>query len=284
MKTQNDNKVQLKQWLFNKPILFTILFFVSGTLLAFLYSIIQSYFGIENTKPVIGLLFIAFVFSALYTMKKLPHNNVSQNDFIAITNGASIISIATSLLSITGFAIYGHNIQQKIMFMYMMHPTTFAVIFFTILLFSLYILGVAVSGFYAKYKRAKTLGISTWKIILSMPFAFLMMWTPGYLIKDKTKTNSNLSIKSNWFSRFNNWVVANTSNLVFVFLSIVLVRSMIAGLTPMLLTASLLIIYTLWYIKHKKDFIKNINKGYALTAVGINLAILIASITASIVD
>jgi hypothetical protein len=50
---------------------------------------------------------------------------------------------------------------------------------------SLYLIGVALSGIYAKYKRATTLGIKPWKVILSMPFAFLLMWTPGYLIKDK---------------------------------------------------------------------------------------------------
>ena len=61
-----------------------------------------------------------------------------------------------------------------------------------------------------------------------------------------------------------------------MFLLLLFFKCVIAGTATLVLSALLLILYVLWYVKHKSDFIKNINKGYALTAVGINLAILIA--------
>jgi hypothetical protein len=59
-------------------------------------------------------------------------------------------------------------------------------------------------------------------------------------------------------------------------------KSVIAGLPTMILTVALLIIYTLWYVKHKSEFVKTINNGYALTSVGINIAVILAVIISSL--
>ena len=142
----------------------------------------------------------------------------------------------------------------------------------------MYLLGVAISGLYAKYKRCKSMGISPWKIILSMPFTLFMLWTPGYLIKDKTD-NSNLQIKCKWYKSFTDWVVSNFNNTLLVFLTLLFFKSLITGTAATILALVLLAIYTLWYIKHKSDFIKNINRGYTLTAVGINIAIILTIIS-----
>ena len=215
-------------------------------------------------------------------IKKLPHDEMPRQDFIAITNGASFISIASSIIAMITLGLIGNGIKMKMMMMYLLHPTMFTIIMISIALVTLYIIGVAISGVYAKYKRITTMGVSPWKAILSMPFAFLMLWTPGYLIAEKGNKKSNLLIKSKWYNRFNNWVLSNSSNVLFVFLFLLFAKGIIAGLSTLILTIALLIIYTLWYVKHKSDFMKNINKGYALTSVGINIAILMAVILSSI--
>ena len=58
---------------------------------------------------------------------------------------------------------------------------------------------------------------------------------------------------------------------------------MVSGTPTLALSLILLGIYTLWYVKHKTDFIKNINRGYALTAVGINIAIIIVMLVGILV-
>ena len=272
---------QLKQWLFTKPLIFSVMFLGLVTVLGLIYSAIQTFMHFESTTPLYLILLVSFIYSTYYMIKKLPHDKMVRNDFIAITNGASIISIASSLIAISIIEFYGAVIQQKMMMMYLTSSTMFTAISLFLILSSLYVLGVAISGIYAKYKRVTTMGVGPLKAILSMPFAFLMLWTPGYLIEEKGK-KSNLVIKSKWYSRFNNWVVSNFSNVLFMFLFLVLAKSVIAGLPTSVLTVALLIIYTLWYKKHKSDFVKNINKGYALTAIGINLAILISVIISSL--
>ena len=267
--------VQLKQWLLSKPIIFSLMFFGIMIVLAFLYSFIQAFLKFESFLPMYLIFGLSFISSVYYMIKKLPHDEMPQKDFIAITNGASIISIVSSIIAISALGLFGPGIKTKLMMMYILHPTMFSIVSLAVSFISLYILGVAISGVYAKYKRATTMGISPWKVILSMPFAFLMLWTPGYLITEKNK-KSNLVIKSKWYTRFNNWVMSNLSNTLLVFLLLLFIKSIIAGLPILILTTALLIIYTLWYTKHKSDFMKNINNGYALTSVGINIAIVLA--------
>ena len=270
-------KTQLKQWLLNKPVIFTLIFVGLTFVLGFIYSIVQTFLNIESAWPMYLIFGFAFIVSVYYMIKKLPNDTMPRNDFIAITNGNYIISIISSLIAIIGIGLLGANAQQKIMAMYLLHPTQFMVLFTIISLISLYLLGLSIAGIYAKYKRATTMGISPWKAILSMPFGFLLMWMPGYLIEEKGK-KSNLLIKSNWYARFNNWIVSNFSNTIFVFLFLMFYKCVISGLSTTVLTCALIIIYTIWYVKHKKDFVKNINGGYALASVLINIAIIIAII------
>ena len=268
-------KTKLKSWLLIKPLMFTLWCLILGTILGFTYSFIQSVFNFDSMIPLYILCALTFILPACYTIQKLPHEKMGQNDFVAITNGAGFISIIASLIAILTIGFYGENIQRDMLMMYILHPTMFYSILLFVFVTSLYLIGVALSGIYAKYKRATTLGISPWRVILSMPFTFLLMWTPGYLIKDK-EAKSELEIKSSWFKKLNKWVLANFNNTLFMFLLLLFFKCVIAGTATLVLSALLLILYVLWYVKHKSDFIKNINKGYALTAVGINLAILIA--------
>ena len=270
-------KTKLKSWLLIKPLMFTLWCLILGTILGFAYSFIQSIFNFESMIPLYILCALTFILPACYIIQKLPHEKMGQNDFVAITNGAGFISIIASLVAILTIGFYGENIQRDMLMMYILHPTMFYGILSFVFVTSLYLIGVALSGIYAKYKRATTIGISPWRVILSMPFTFLLMWTPGYLIQDK-EIKSELEIKSSWFKKLNKWVLANFNNTLFMFLLLLFFKCVIAGTATLVLSALLLILYVLWYVKHKSDFIKNINKGYVLTAVGINLAILFAVI------
>ena len=279
MKTKTKNNlIQLKTWLWQKPLFFALSFFLLSVLCSLGYAGIQTAFNIQTLIPMYILFILSFIGCTYYTIKKLPHDKINQNDFIAITNGTTLISISTTLLAILVIDLYGSHIRQSLMMFYVLHPTSFLLTFILLALFTLYLVGVAICGIYAKYKRATTLGVSPWKVILSMPFAFLMMWTPGYLIKEKNVQN-NLEIKSRWYDKFNKWVISNYNNILFTFLFLLFCKSLMAGLPTLILSIALLIIYTLWHVKHKSDFVKNIDRGYAMTAVCINLAILLAIIT-----
>jgi len=275
MQKEKTSKLpRLKTWLLTKPIVFSLLFVALFVIFGSIFTLLQTFFNFDSNIFVFILCALTLILPAWYVIKKLPHDKMSQHDFVAITNGAGIISLVASFITLSVLAFMGPAIKQNMMALYILRPSFFFILFCVFILISLYLIGVAISGVYAKYKRAATLGISPWKIILSMPFTFLMLWTPGYLIQDKTK--NNLEIKSSWYTRFNKWVVSGFNNTLFVFLLLLLFKSFVAGITTMALSALLLVIYALWFTKHKDDFVKNINQGYALTAIAINVFLVIA--------
>ena len=274
MKNTNN---QLKSWIFGKPILFSVASFLSVLVFILLYSLIGSIISIDlGNNSLIGLLLLIlpFIYPAYYMIKKLPHDKIHRNDFIAIVNGCAFVSILLSLITAPYF-LYLDYLHNKMEFVRATHPILFNTTAIFVIILALYLVGLTLSSIYAKYKRCTTMGVSPWKVILSMPFTFFMLWTPGYLIEEKTK-KSDLQIKSTWYTKFHKWVLANIHNTLCVFLFIVLFRSAIAGIATIVLTVALLVIYTLWYKKHKSDFIQNINKGYALTAICLNIAIIIS--------
>ena len=274
MPTKKTIFTSLSTWLFKKPVLFATYFFIIAILITGIFSVIKAWSGI-GIESYIFLLTISFILSAYYfIIKKLPHEDMSRNDLIAISNGYSLISIIIPLILLGFIGTDDAVFERKIIWLYLLHPILFTILAFVIILVVLYLFGAAISCIYAKYKRARTVGFSKWKIICSMPFTFLLMWMPGYLISEKS-TKTNLEIKSKWYSEFNNWVVSNSYNVLFTFLLFLLFRNIYSGLPVLILTISLLIIYALWNLKYKKDLIKNINRGYALTAVLINITIII---------
>lgn len=275
---KNQKQTRLKTWLFTKPLMFAFMCMVLGILFGLIYALIQTFLNFESLIPMYILATLTFILPVCYLIKKLPHEKISQSDFVAITNGAGMISFITSFFVVIIFGLYTPAIKRAFMMFNFSHPILSNILQTTIIFFVIYLIGVAVVSIYAKYKRAVTIGISPLKVILSMPFAFLLMWAPGYLIKNQ-ETKSNLEIKSNWYTQFNKWVLSNFNNTLFVFLVLIFCKctfTTVPALPVLILSALLLIIYTLWYVKHKPDFIKKINEGYALTAICINIAILIA--------
>ena len=84
-------KTQLKQWLLNKPVIFTLIFVGLTFVLGLIYSVIQTFLNIESEWPMYLIFGFAFIVSVYYMIKKLPNDTMPRNDFIAITNGNYII-------------------------------------------------------------------------------------------------------------------------------------------------------------------------------------------------
>ena len=122
------------------------------------------------------------------------------------------------------------------------------------------------------------MGISGWKAILTMPFAFMMTWLPGYITSDRKQPS--ITIKSNWYANLNNWVTKNTNNsvcmflLLFIFSMVFITTHISALLFPLMLFA----IYMLWKTLAKDSFLPRINRGYIWTAIIINMFMLISFI------
>ncbi len=280
---KKDNKRNtLKTWLFTKPFQFALrmLILIVITWIARLFPTINiPLFNYGTLAVAIGI----FAWATYKLIKSLPFKEVSQKDFVALTNGYRITILATLFVS------FGYNVLTEYSFSSLwfstMSPLTSRILvaFFGIIqsFIPMFILGAALSSMYAKYRRARIMGLSPWQIILTMPYSFIMSWMPGYLIPDNT-TKSKIQIKSNWYSRFNKWTTANSINTTFVFLFLILLSNLLLTrhTGTLLFPLVLFLIFSLWNSTSKPDFKSNMNRGYTWIAIVINIIMVALTIYA----
>lgn len=278
-------KSSLKTWLFDKPSRFTIWFLLFSALF-----IGASYIpGIEKI-PAIDIItvftgLIVFIFITRKLITSLPYKDISHSDFVALINGYKFTSIIfLGLLGITKLLLTKYTPAHVLISSvdstpaanaHVISDTLFNVIEIAWFILAVYLLGLCISSIYVKYKRAKDMGISGWKVVLSMPFTFMMAWMPGYLTSDK-KT-SNIIIQSNWYSRFNKWVVSNFNNTLFMFLVLFVFSTLFVSIdiSTILFPLMMFAIYMLWKTLAKESFSRQINRGYIWTAMIVNISMVI---------
>lgn len=266
---------KLTTWIFKQPVIFALSFFIIGLLTIFGYSVITSLLNIDTIAPLLYILMVVFVLTAYFVViKKLPHDDMAHSDFVAITNAGTLIAILIPAITLLFIGNNQEALKSDIMRIYMFQPSLFWGLLIITGFSYLYLFGVGVSGLYAKYKRSVQIGISKWKVILSWPFGYMLTWIPGYLLVDK-KTKSSLTIKTDTYKKFNKWVLSSTANLTTTFLILLFLNTTIAGINALVLTTLLLGYYGLWMLKHKKDFIKHVDNIYALSAVFINISMIL---------
>lgn len=264
----------LNTWLFKRPIFFSLIYFCVSFVATFITAVISSLLAMNDAASVktwAVIMVISLIITAYYVIiKKLPHEEISQPDFVAITNGSSLITLAVPALTLLVIGTNAEVLKHKLLYLYVTHTSMLYIVAVILLFLYFYITGVAISGLYAKYKRATSIGISKWKVILSWPFGFLLSWMPGYLIKGKN-IKSNLTIKSKWFKQFNEYTLLSQKNTTFVFLFLLLASQIISSLSSLILTIVILLYYGLWNLKYKSDFPRVLNSYYAISSVMINV-------------
>lgn len=287
IKKTQDIKSNLKTWLWNKPARFAAWILLISTLFIGMARIPALVKLPASDIVAVCILLIAFVFTVRGLIKNLPYNKISHSDFVAVLNGYQMLSLVL-FSGWTGLTFLMNRCRPSRLLIssindtitnthYLYIPDTLfnmlQIIWFT---FAAYLLGLWITGIYVKYKRAKDMGISGWKIIFTMPFTFMMAWMPGYMTSDKQQPN--ITIKSNWYRQLNNWATKNINNsvcmflLLFIFSTVFITVHTAAILFPLMLFA----IYMLWKTLAKNAFLPRINHGYAWTAILINILMLVS--------
>lgn len=294
VKTTQNIKTTLKTWLWNKPARFTGWALIFGVLF-FGASYIPNIEKIPAVDIAICIItIVAFVFMVRDLIKNLPYKNINHSNFVAITNAYKLLSVLvfSGWMGLTFLMnkckpsdIHPYSVSTDINQAYFVIPRTlFSIIEIIWFVVAAYLLGLWISNIYVKYKRAKDTGLSGWKVILSMPFTFMMSWMPGYLSADK-KNQSGLTIKSRCYDIFNKWVVSNSNNTLFVFLLLFIFANLFVSthLSTIFFPLILFAIYMLWKTVTKESFTKHINRGYIWTAIIINILMLISFIRMTVI-
>ena len=265
----------LLTWLLWHPLKFALIAFG----LIVLISAVLNAMGVSTDGPIAFGVIIAVVIAAAITFWYMPRGNMDRRGFIALNNAQTLIATTIFWASAIIIATYQAQITNKLLWMATMQSGMFFTIFVLVGVFYMYLFGVSLTNLYTKYQRCREMGISPWKIILSMPFGFGLLWTPGYLLDDGNKNNSSVTISARWYERLTNWIMSNPIYTTLVFALIVIYSGFFAGFNAALLTLASAVVFAIWLrIAGLSGFREAQNRTYAYVAIVVNIAIIIGFI------
>lgn len=283
---KQQKQITLLSWLIWLPIKFSLISFLSFILTGFIYASIPSLFTFTNNADnfiLSVLLTIAFILSIFFTFRKQTTQKIDRYDFVALTNVQTTVLGVAFLISTLILITNANNILLKLLWLETHSSIAFFLIILSAAIFYLYLCGLFLSNVFIKYNRCRTAGISTWKIICSMPFGFSLLWIPGYILPDSNSKQTNISMP-NWYNQLNKWILSKQINTYMTFIIIVLLSGFFFGFRNILVTFVMLVIFTIWQQKSgKKNFQKDLNTKYSYFAVGINVVLLIALLTSLLI-
>lgn len=271
MPTKSSGK--LITWLVTRPLIFAIVSFVLMTAGAAIAGLATRAGLTFDLGPV--LVVIGFLIATAILVRMLPNDTMHQRKFIGIYNAQTLItSIGFLVPTIALLTNYNYWIG-RIMRMYMMWPNLFITLTIIAAIFYLYLGGIMIAGLYAKYRRARTMGIPMWRILATAPFGFCMLWMAGYMIPD---TRATEPVGAKWYARITNWIAATPTRTAAFAIIMATVANLFVDLTVAALPLIAAIIFAIW--AHRvgdANMRKNIAGAYTTTAITINVALVIVA-------
>lgn len=269
--------LSLLSWVFLQPLKISVISLLFLLFFVLLAGIIMP--GVQGAITTYCTI-LAISISAYITIYKMPRENMDRQGFIALNNTHYLISSTIFFIVITILTKYKDVITYKLMLLGTnLTPKLMILMLLAALLF-LYLVATFVVNLYAKYLRCREMGISTWKIICSMPFGFSLLWTPGYLLESETKNNSAVSIHSNWYLKLTKFVGSKYIYTLLTFILLTIYSGFFYGPQMVILTLIYLLIFTIWLkISGLSTFRQQQNRIYSYLAIIMNVLIIIGLIT-----
>ncbi|MBR4892104.1 MAG: hypothetical protein IKZ34_02920 [Alphaproteobacteria bacterium] len=256
-------------WTLWTPLKFALFTGLIISLFSIVFFLIFNTIAKTQTAYIFSLI-LGTVIGLFLSLRRLPKTQMDQKSFVAIHN-AQIVTLLLTFAVITKFAV-------RIISNIPTNPLSLAFIALTIITF-FYLIGLTFISIYTNYLRIKQLNIPKWKILLSFPFGFDMLWIPGYFLQDKPSQKASTTIKSKWYAKATNWALSNSLNTAYAFIFITVLSLFYSGVTPMLMTFSFALLFGIWALKTgMKNFEKNMPKKYTTLAIIVNIAMIITCV------
>ncbi len=273
------NKNNLTAWMAWGPLKFAVLSLAFMVILAVLYAAVASL--ITNATPM-GMMIsmgAGFILTTCIYIYMLPRDNLDRRSFIAINTAQTITVSVAFLIAGIIFALNANTIMTRLWFMRIHQSPSFLLLATLISIFYLYLTGIFIANIYSKYRRARAMNIAPWKIIFSMPFGLSMLWIAGYALPDTDKRTGVTQFRANWYSRLIRAIESSALNTAFALALLIAVAGFFFGMQTMLITIAMGLVFAIWLRRAGSNNLrKNIHRGYASTAVALNIAILVGLI------
>lgn len=280
MPEKKQNKMSI--WLLSRPAIFAVVAFLTMTLAVIVSGAILP--GVANNPLTFILITAAFAASAFVMVRMLPGDNLDRRSFVALNNAQMAVTSATFISSTLLIVANARSLMMRLLWMESHSGPTFMIIMIAMALFYLYLCGIYIGNLYAKYRRIRAMGVPMWKTLATAPFGFCMLWIPGYLMDEKSPRSPALTLRSKWYSRLTDWVVATPARAAGTLVALILFSGFFFGFSAILLTLTMAIIFATWAaFAGAEKMRKNIGGKYATTAIIINILVIIGIIAYAVV-
>lgn len=272
------NTSKLSTWVFWAPLRFAITSFIALGIVGILYTLIAGKIYAPAPipmQPLLWLCAITCIGCIAAMLHKLPCTNIDRFSFIAIHNIQMLIATIFFIAFTYTIISNANEIIFRLILLETKSQPYFILTIFTFAIVTMYFFGILLSNIFAKIRRIQTLNIPTWKIICCIPFGFSALWTPGYILETNNKANA-VTIKSNWYKKLTNKITEHQSSIVATFSVITMLSGFIYGLSGILLTYTLALIFGIWVLNiGTKKFLGHIAGKYTNWAIVVNIILII---------
>ncbi|HNY25025.1 MAG TPA: hypothetical protein PKJ33_00540 [Alphaproteobacteria bacterium] len=281
-KIVDSTKSKLASWFFKEPVKFAFLSFGLIFGVSVIYLLARGIFGAGFGIPplfFLTLVLVSLFFAAYKLISWLPKDKLDRHSFVAVDNGLSMIYF----IVFVGFTLLIANSTQSLIFYAMWLQHSSMVLFFITAILGilgyLYVFGLLIANLYATYNRAVTMGVPKWKVLLSLPFTFTIFWATGYLLPEEKKSTPVIEIKTKWYARFTNWVVAKPINSLIVFLFTAIFFGLMFESYSTGLTIFLTAIFGIWLLfQGVSKFRKSIGGAFSTFVAVLNIVVVLGII------
>ena len=265
---------KLRTWLLTKPLMFAAM----TTALFLIVAGLASLTPIQYNRMVTSILAaIAGLITVIVTLRTLPAANLDRRSFVAVNTALTLsLDVAILMLPVLLGAANPSWIMQKFMLFASHSITTLMIVMSTLMFISLYVIGLALAAFYARYRRIRAMGVTMWRAVLTLPFGFFMLWMPGYVLPDDKPTTQVIATRPGIFTRILDWIVARPLNTAIVFVVQFGLLGLILGAYNAILSITLMAIFALWVAVRGVDKTRqDVTGKYGTLAIVINIASII---------
>lgn len=281
--TPAKTKSVLTSWFLTGPLKFALLSLVLLIGVSVSYALIYVAVTGGNTAPatwpIVTLMLLATLFCIYMLARWLPTREMDRRGFVAIDNGLTVMYYIFSVLSLVYLV---RNADAIIMHMMVLQYTSIVWFWIVMVLGALaylYILGLMLANIIAIYRRAVTMDVPRWKVLLSLPFTFGIYWFPGYMLPDETPVKSETPIRAKWYAAITDWVLARPVNAVLVFLLTILICALFFDFYTLMTTVVLGAIFGIWLlISGVKTFRAKMGGAFATTMASLNIAMILVTL------
>lgn len=277
---QSKTKSILTSWFLTQPLKFALLSFVLLVVVSVAYALIAvAITGGQTPLPSwpVGILMLLSLFFCMYKLACwLPQKEMDRRGFVAIDNGLTFIYYLFSILSLVFLIRNSDAFIYNLMILQQYSVILFWIVMVASALVYLYAFGLMIENLIVIYRRAVTMGVPKWKVILSLPFTFGIYWFPGYMLAEEKSVKSETPIKSKWYAKITDWIIERPVNAVLIFLLTVLMTALFFDIYTLSMIVVLGAVFGIWIlISGVQNFRAKMGGAFATFIASINVALVL---------